>query len=244
MPSRRKSRSSFHAASPACRICDTASSRARKSPAVRSARRLHPKGQDFQYTLNLQRPPRRCRRIRGTLSSRSIPANGGQITRIRDIGRVELGAQTYSETFNLDGKPAAGIGIFLLPDANAIAVADGGQGEDGELAKSFPQGLTYLTPLRHHEIRGALRSTRSIETLFEAFGLVLIVILLFLQDWRAMLVPVTTVPVTIIGAFAAMAALGFSINLATMFAIVLAIGIVVDDAIVIVEGISRYVEQA
>ena len=169
-------------------------------------------------------------------------ANGGQITRIRDIGRVELGAQTYSESFNLDGRPAAGIGIFLLPNANANAVADEVKAKMDELAKSFPQGLSYLTPYDTTKfVRAAINEVYM--TLFEAGGLVLIVILVFLQDWRAMLVPLTTVPVTIIGAFAAMAALGFSINLATMFALVLAIGIVVDDAIVIVEGVSRYVEQ-
>ena len=111
-----------------------------------------------------------------------------------------------------------------------------------ELAKSFPQGVNYLIPYDTTKfVRAAIREVYL--TLIEAAILVLIVILVFLQDWRAMLVPATTVPVTIIGAFAAMAALGFTVNLATLFAIVLAIGIVVDDAIVIVEGVSRYVEQ-
>lgn len=200
-----------------------------------------PKGQDFQYTLNLRGRLDEAAEFENIIVKVN-PANGGQITRIRDIGRVELGAQTYSESFNLDGQPAAGIGIFLLPDANAIAVADEVKAKMDELAKSFPQGLIYLTPYDTTKfVRAAINEVY--RTLFEAFGLVLIVILVFLQDWRAMLIPVTTVPVTIIGAFAAMAALGFSINLATMFAIVLAIGIVVDDAIVIVEGVSRYVEQ-
>ncbi|MGA7384050.1 MAG: efflux RND transporter permease subunit, partial [Methylocella sp.] len=200
-----------------------------------------PKGQDFQYTLNLSG------RLDDVAEFENIvvkvdPANGGQITRIRDIGRVELGAQTYSKSFNLDGQPAAGIAISLLPDANAIAVADEVKAKMDELAKSFPQGLTYVTPYDTTKfVRAAIDEVYL--TLLEAGGLVLIVILVFLQDWRAMLVPATTVPVTIIGAFAAMAALGFSVNLATLFAIVLAIGIVVDDAIVIVEGVSRYVEQ-
>jgi hydrophobic/amphiphilic exporter-1 (mainly G- bacteria), HAE1 family len=200
-----------------------------------------PNGQDFQYTLNLRGRLDEAAEFENIIVKVN-PANGGEITRIRDIGRVELGAQTYSESFNLDGQPAAGIAIFLLPDANAIAVADEVKAKMDELAKSFPQGLTYLTPYDTTKfVRAAINEVY--RTLFEAFGLVLIVILVFLQDWRAMLVPVTTVPVTIIGAFAAMAALGFTINLATMFAIVLAIGIVVDDAIVIVEGVSRYVEQ-
>jgi hydrophobic/amphiphilic exporter-1 (mainly G- bacteria), HAE1 family len=200
-----------------------------------------PKGQDFQYTLNLKG------RLDDPAEFENIVVkvdgtNGGRVTRIRDIGRVELGAQTYSESFNLDGRPAAGIGISLLPNANAIAVANKVKAKMEELAKSFPAGLTYVTPYDTTTfVRAAIDEVYV--TLIEAGVLVLIVILVFLQDWRAMLVPATTVPVTLIGAFAAMAALGFTINLATLFAIVLAIGIVVDDAIVIVEGVSRYVEQ-
>jgi hydrophobic/amphiphilic exporter-1 (mainly G- bacteria), HAE1 family len=200
-----------------------------------------PKGQDFQYTLNLKG------RLDDPAEFENIvvkvePANGGRITRIRDIGHVELGAQTYSEAFNYDGRPAAGIGISLLPGANAIAVANEVKAKMDELAKSFPEGLTYVTPYDTTKfVRAAISEVYW--TLFEALILVLIVIMVFLQDWRAMLVPATTVPVTILGAFAAMAALGFSINLPTLFALILAIGIVVDDAIVIVEGVSRYVEQ-
>jgi hydrophobic/amphiphilic exporter-1 (mainly G- bacteria), HAE1 family len=200
-----------------------------------------PQGQEFQYTLDLKGrldDPTEFENI----IVKATATSGGQITRIRDIGRVELGAQTYSESFNLDGRPAAGIGISLLPDANAIAVADKVKAKMDELAKSFPQGVNYLIPYDTTKfVRAAIREVYV--TLIEAAILVLIVILVFLQDWRAMLVPATTVPVTIIGAFAAMAALGFAVNLATLFAIVLAIGIVVDDAIVIVEGVSRYVEQ-
>jgi hydrophobic/amphiphilic exporter-1 (mainly G- bacteria), HAE1 family len=200
-----------------------------------------PKGQDFQYSLD----------VKGRLDDvaefenivvQATSTNGGQITRIRDIGRVELGAQTYSQSFNLDGRPAAGIGISLLPDANAIAVAGEVKAKMDELAKNFPQGVSYSTPYDTTKFVSAAIN-EVYKTLFEAAVLVLIVILVFLQDWRAMLVPATTVPVTLIGAFAAMAALGYSINLATLFAIVLAIGIVVDDAIIIVEGVSRYVEE-
>ena len=200
-----------------------------------------PKGQDFQYTLDLKG------RLDNAAEFENIvvkvdAANGGQITRIRDIGRVELGAQTYSKSFDLDGRPAAGIAISLLPNANAIAVANAVKAKMDQLAKSFPAGLTYLIPFDTTKfVKAAINEVYL--TLIEAGVLVLIVILVFLQDWRAMLVPATTVPVTIIGAFAAMAALGFSINLSTLFAIVLAIGIVVDDAIVIVEGVSRYIEQ-
>ena len=111
-----------------------------------------------------------------------------------------------------------------------------------QLAKTFPQGLTYSIPFDTTTfVRASIDEVY--KTLFEAAILVLIVILVFLQDWRAMLVPVTTVPVTIIGAFAGMAALGFTVNLSTLFAIVLAIGIVVDDAIVVVEGAAHHIER-
>jgi HAE1 family hydrophobic/amphiphilic exporter-1 len=200
-----------------------------------------PADQDFQYTLDIKGRLDQVPEFENIVV-KATGTSGGQITRIRDIGRVELGAQTYSQSFNLNGRPAAGIGISLLPDANAIAVADAVKVKMDELAKSFPQGVKYLIPYDTTKfVRAAIREVYL--TLLEAAVLVLIVILVFLQDWRAMLVPATTVPVTLIGAFAAMAAFGFSINLATLFAIVLAIGIVVDDAIVIVEGVSRYVEQ-
>ena len=200
-----------------------------------------PKGQDFQYTLDLKG------RLDDPSEFENIivkvePGPGGRITRVRDVGHVELGAQTYSESFELDGQPAAGIAISLLPDANAIAVSSEVKAKMDELAKSFPQGLAYVIPYDTTKfVRAAISEVY--RTLIEAAILVLIVILVFLQDWRAMLVPATTVPVTLIGAFAAMAALGFSVNLPTLFALVLAIGIVVDDAIVIVEGVARYVEQ-
>ena len=169
-------------------------------------------------------------------------ANGGQITRVKDVGRVELGAQSYSQSSRLNGKPSAGIAIYQLPTANALNVATLVNAKMAELAKAFPQGLTYGVPFDTTRFVNA--SIHEVyKTLIEAAVLVLIVILVFLQDWRATLVPATTVPVTIIGAFAAMAALGFTVNLSTLFAIILAIGIVVDDAIVIVEGVSHHIER-
>ncbi|MFL5255677.1 MAG: efflux RND transporter permease subunit [Rhodopila sp.] len=200
-----------------------------------------PPGQAFQYTVNVE----------GRLSDpaqfaniivKVDPSNGGQITRIRDIGRVELGAQTYSQSFDLNGKPAAGIAIFQTPDANALEVATRVRAKMEELAKAFPQGLTYGVPFDTTTfVKVSINEVY--RTLIEAAILVLVVILVFLQDWRAMLVPATTVPVTIIGAFAAMAALGFTVNLSTLFAIILAIGIVVDDAIVVVEGAAHHIER-
>ncbi len=199
-----------------------------------------PAGQTFQYTLNING------RLNEAVDYENIivkvdGADGGRVTRIRDIGRVELGAQTYSQTFMQNGRPAAGIGISQLPEANAIAVAQAVDAKMAELAKAFPPGLEYHLPFDTTKFVKASINEVYV-TLIEAGVLVLIVILLFLQDWRAMLVPATTVPVTIIGAFAAMAAMGFTVNLSTLFAIVLAIGIVVDDAIVIVEGVARHIE--
>lgn len=193
----------------------------------------------FQYTLNvagrLDDPAQFADVIVKTGSS-------GQITRVRDIGRVELGAQTYGQIFTQNGKPAAGLAIFLAPGANALEVAKEVNRRMTELAKAFPAGLVYEIPFDTTVFVEA-SIDEVYKTLFEATILVLIVILVFLQDWRAMLVPATTVPVTIIGAFAAMWALGFTVNFATLFAVVLAIGIVVDDAIIVVEGAADNIDK-
>jgi hydrophobic/amphiphilic exporter-1 (mainly G- bacteria), HAE1 family len=198
-----------------------------------------PPGVDFQYTIDVQ----------GRLTDADQFANvivktgdNGEITRVRDVGRVELGAQTYSQTFTLSGQQAAGIGIYQLPGANALQVEQAVKAKMTELARAFPQGLQYSIPFDTTVFVNA--SIHEVyKTLIEAAVLVLIVILVFLQDWRAMLVPATTVPVTIIGAFAMMWALGFTVNFSTLFAIVLSIGIVVDDAIVVVEGAAHNIER-
>jgi len=198
-----------------------------------------PPGQAFQYTLN----------VNGRLDDASQfediivkTGNNGDVTRVRDVGSVELGAQTYSQIFSLNNQPATGIGVFQSPGANALEVEKAVEKKMTELARAFPQGIKYDTPFDTTKFVNA--SIHEVyKTLIEAGLLVLVVILVFLQDWRAMLVPATTVPVTIIGAFAGMAALGFTINLSTLFAIVLAIGIVVDDAIVVVEGAAHNIEK-
>ncbi|MCX5479802.1 multidrug efflux RND transporter permease subunit [Kaistia geumhonensis] len=200
-----------------------------------------PKGLNFQYTVNVNG------RFNDAPDFENIivkvnNTNGGQIVRVRDIGRVELGSQSYSHTSTFNNAPTAAIGIFQLPEANALGVAEAVRAKMEELSKAFPPGLQYEIPFDTTRFVSA-SIDEVYKTLIEAAILVLIVILVFLQDWRAVLVPATTVPVTIIGAFAAMAALGFSVNTATLFAIVLAIGIVVDDAIVIVEGVSRHIEE-
>ncbi len=193
----------------------------------------------FQYTLN----------VFGRLSTPEEfgaiivkTGSNGQVTRLRDVGRVELGAQNYSQVFTLDGKPSAGMAIFQTPGANALDVAGEVTKRMKQLAKDFPPNLEYTIPFDTTVfVKASVEEVY--KTLFEAGILVLIVIMVFLQDWKAMLVPATTVPVTIIGAFAAMAAMGFSVNFATLFAIVLAIGIVVDDAIVVVEASAHNIDK-
>jgi len=172
-------------------------------------------------------------------------ANGGssgKTIRIRDIGRVELGSSSYGQFAKFNGKPAAAIGIFQLPNANALDVAQEVREAVAKMAKRFPPGMRYDVPFDTTVfVKASVEEVY--KTLFEAGILVLIVIVVFLQNFRATLVPATTVPVTIIGAFAAMAMLGYTINLLTLFGLVLAIGIVVDDAIVIVEGVSQHIER-
>ncbi|NTV43752.1 MAG: efflux RND transporter permease subunit, partial [Syntrophobacteraceae bacterium] len=200
-----------------------------------------PKDQPFQFTVNAL----------GRLSDvgqfeeiivKTVAGPAPQIVRVRDIARVDLSQQFYSNYANMTGYRSAQVVVFALPDANAIAAADGVYRAMEEMSKDFPEGLTYTirfdtTTFVREAIAGVY------ETLFIAGVLVLIVILLFLQSMRAMLVPATTVPVTIIGAFIAIMALGFTVNLMTLFALILAIGIVVDDAIVIVEGSSYHIER-
>src|SRR5262245_9695580 len=164
------------------------------------------------------------------------------IVRIKDVAKVELSQEQFTIFSNLSGKKAGHIAIYALPGANALQVATEVRQLMAEMSKTFPQGLKYIslydTTLFIHQSINAVYVTLGIAGI-----LVFIVIMMFLQNFRAMLVPATTVPVTIIGAFAAMALLGFTVNLMTLFALILAIGIVVDDAIVIVENVSHYIEQ-
>ena len=200
-----------------------------------------PQGQSFQYTINVGSKLNEVADFESIIV-KTDQANAGRITRIRDVARVELGAQQYSQSFKLDGSPSAGMAIFQLPDANALDVAKRVGARMKDVAKAFPQGVGWTVPFDTTKfVEASIDDVY--KTLIEAAILVLVVILVFLQDWRATLVPATTVPVTIIGAFAAMWALGFTVNLTTLFAIVLAIGIVVDDAIVVVEGAAKHIEH-
>ena len=175
-------------------------------------------------------------------SAESPAGETAALVRVRDLGKVEQSQQTFTTFSSLSGHKTAHIAVYALPGANALEVAAATRSLMSRMSTAFPAGLKYATV--YDTTLFINQSIHSVyETLIEAGVLVLLVIMLFLQNYRAMLVPATTVPVTIIGAFAAMALLGFTVNLMTLFALILAIGIVVDDAIVIVENASRYIEQ-
>jgi hydrophobic/amphiphilic exporter-1 (mainly G- bacteria), HAE1 family len=200
-----------------------------------------PAGQAFQYTVNVEGRLTDPAAF-GNIVVKAANGSGGQFTRLRDVARVELGAQTYAQSFKANDQPAAGIAIFLSPNANALAVAAAVRAKMTELARGFPQGLSWDIPFDTTKfVQASIGEVY--RTLFEAAVLVLLVIMVFLQDWRATLVPASTVPVTIIGAFALMAVLGSTVNLSTLFALVLSIGIVVDDAIVVVEAATQHLER-
>jgi HAE1 family hydrophobic/amphiphilic exporter-1 len=167
--------------------------------------------------------------------------NGG-VVHVSDVGRVQLGAQDYTTDFRLNGKEAIGIAILILPDANATDVSKQVFAEMDLLQKSFPAGVHYTVGFD-----GTTFVTESIKevlkTLLISIVLVVIVVFLFLQDWRTTLVPAVTIPVSLIGTFALMKVLGFSINTLTLFGLTLATGLVVDDAIVVIENIARYVQE-
>jgi HAE1 family hydrophobic/amphiphilic exporter-1 len=166
----------------------------------------------------------------------------GQLVYLRDVARVELGAQTYDSFASRTGMDSANILIYQLPGSNAIEVSRAVHAAMERIKPTLPEGMEYAIPFDTTKfVEAAIQGVYM--TLIEAGALVLIVILVFLQSWRALLVPATTVPVTIIGAFAFMPALGFSVNMLTLFGLVLAIGIVVDDAIVIVENAAHHIER-
>jgi len=176
--------------------------------------------------------------VRAALSN----AGPGGVLRIRDIARVELGALNYDTSNSIDGKPAIGMACFLQPGANALEVAQSVRKRMAELKPGFPQGVDYGIPFDTTRfVDASIREV--IWTIFEAALLVLAVVFLFLQTWRATLIPMIAVPVSLIGAFAGLWAVGFTINTLTLFALVLAIGIVVDDAIVVLENVERLMRE-
>ncbi len=200
-----------------------------------------PADQAYQLTVKVNGPLNNVGDFENIVV-KSDTQNGGQFTRLKDVARVEFGSQQYTQFFKFNGRSAGGIAIYQLPGTNSIDLGKRVRAKVAELAKQFPPGLAYEIPF-DTTVFVSESINEVYKTLFETGFLVLLVIMIFLQDWRATLVPATTVPVTIIGAFAGMAALGFTINTLTLFAIVLAIGIVVDDAIVVVEGAARHIES-
>ena len=200
-----------------------------------------PPDQPFQFTINALGRLSDASQFEDIII-KSTTGTAAQIVRLRDVARVDLSQQSFSNYSRFTGHKSTQILVFPLPGANVIAVADLVYKAMAEMSQQFPEGMKYS--IRYDTtlfVREAISGVYW--TLFIAGVLVLIVILLFLQNFRGTLVPATTVPVTIIGAFIAMAALGFTINLMTLFALILAIGIVVDDAIIIVENSSYYIEQ-
>ena len=193
----------------------------------------------FQYTMQVQG------RLTDPAQFAEIIVNvgrDGRITRLRDVGRVELAAADYSTANTFDGRPAVAIGVFQLPGSNAIQTADAVYAKMKDLKRRFPQGVDYTIPYDTTLfVRDSLRDV--VKTLFEGVALVALVVLVFLQNWRASLVPLVAIPVSLIGTFAAIWAAGFSMNLLSLFGLVLAIGIVVDDAIVVVENVERWIEH-
>src|SRR6202158_5769671 len=198
-----------------------------------------PHGQEFAYTVLTQ----------GRLTTAEefgeiiLRANqDGSIVRLKDVARIELGAQTYNLIGRYNGRPATILALYQLPGSNAVETAKNVRARMAQLALRFPQDMTYAV---------ALDTTKAVTvgiheivlTLFEALALVVLVVYIFLQGWRATLIPLLAVPVSLIGTFAVFPLLGFSINTLSLFGLVLAIGLVVDDAIVVVEAVEHHIEQ-
>jgi multidrug efflux pump len=166
----------------------------------------------------------------------------GDVTRLRDIARIELGASEYALRSLLDNKSAVAIGIFQAPSSNAIAISDNVRKAMADLKRNMPEGVDYSIVYDPTQfVRASIEAV--VHTLLEAIALVVLVVILFLQTWRASIIPLLAVPVSIIGTFGVMYVFGFSINALSLFGLVLAIGIVVDDAIVVVENVERNIEQ-
>jgi multidrug efflux pump subunit AcrB len=198
-----------------------------------------PKGQVFQYTMTTLGRLENSDQFGDIIIKNT---NAGQLVYLRDVANIEMGAQNYDQTCTLDGKPSVALSIYQLPGSNALDVARKVKDRMRELQDRFPPGIKYeiaydTTPFINESIADVF------ETLFDAIVLVAVVVLVFLQNWRSSLIPLVAVPVAVVGTFAVMAAMGFSLNNLTLFGLVLAIGIVVDDAIVVVEAVEHHIEH-
>jgi multidrug efflux pump len=203
------------------------------------------RGQGFQPTLSALGRLVEPEQFGEIVVKTGRPAPGrpdAPVVRLRDVAQVELGAQQYDVACVLDGKPSVGLAVYQTPTANALDTAQGVRRKMDELKRSFPDGLDYrvgfdTTPFIRESIGEVIKTLR------DAIILVAVVVLVFLQNWRATLIPLAAVPVAIVGTFAVMAAMGFSLNNLSLFGLVLAIGIVVDDAIVVVENVERWLAK-
>ena len=196
-------------------------------------------GQTYQMSVRAAGRLREPQEFEGIIVK---AGSGGSLVRLGDVGAAELGAETYSSTLRFQGVDALGFGVIGLPTANALDVREGVGVELERLAASFPPGMQYSIAFDTTTVvRESIQEV--VWTLVEAVALVVLVIFVFLQSWRATLIPALTMPVSLIGAFAFVNLLGFSINTLTLFAIVLATGIVVDDAIVVIENIERHIQE-
>ncbi len=198
-----------------------------------------PQGQAFEYPIT----------VKGRLGDASEfeeiiirRRDDGSIVRLKDVARVELDSESYESTVYLDGKPAGGMAIFQHPDANALSIVKQVYAEMDRLAKKFPPGLEYA--IAYDTTQYVEENIAEVEhTLVEAFLLVMVVVFIFLQGWRATIIPMLAIPVSLIATFALMAVFGFSLNTLTLCGLVLAIGLVVDDAIIVVENVEKYLER-
>ncbi len=196
-------------------------------------------GVAYEYTVNVPGRLSEVPEFEGIVVRTSAD---GRVIRVRDVARVELGSDSYSLSSQLNGEPSATLAIYQIPGSNIIEVAEGVEAKLAELRPSFPEDLE---PVIVYDNTDIIRSSIAgvVETLFEALILVVLTVFLFLQNFRATLVPLVTIPVSLVGTFAVLLLLGYSLNQLTLFGLVLVIGIVVDDAIVVVENTMRWIEE-
>ena len=199
-----------------------------------------PSGQKFTYTVRAQGRLQTPEEF-GEIVVRANP--DGSFVRVKDIARIDLGAQTYNLRGRLNGQPAAILAVYQLPGTNAVKAAQGVRKLMAEAKQRFPADMDYAVSLDQTLSVTEGIAAKSLKTLFEALALVVLVVFIFLQGWRATLIPLCAVPVSLIGTFVLFPLFGFSINTLSLFGLVLAIGLVVDDAIVVVEAVERHIEE-
>jgi hydrophobe/amphiphile efflux-1 (HAE1) family protein len=220
-------------------ISNSVQAQNRQNPAGAIGQSPVPRGTDFQYPVNATGRLLEPEQF-GDIVLRAEP--DGSLLHLRDVARSELGAQDYKTYSRTTGKPSSLIIVYLSPGANAVETANRVNAFMADAAKSFPPGVEHAVPYDATRfVRAAIQDV--VTTLFIAVGLVILVVFVFLQNWRATLIPLCTVPVSVVGTFALFPLLGFSINMTSMFGLVLAIGIVVDDAIVVVEAVQHNLDS-